>query len=400
MKKRILFVDDEQSVLDGLQRMLRPLRSEWDMSFVDSGAKALALMAENAFDVVIADMRMPGMDGAKLLFEVRRQHPETVRVVLSGEADSEAVLRAVPVAHQYLAKPCDAAALKAAIARVGTLQNLLADDALRSVVGRLEALPARPEVYTEISALLVDPEATAARVAERLESEPMLAAKLLQLVNSAFFGVSRRVSDLVEAVQLLGLDRVRDLVLSLEAFRVPPDCGEFARKLLATLQDRSLRCAVLARAIHPAREPAASNTFAGALLHDIGLGVCATHLSGPLEAAFERVRREGIPLIAAERAEYRVSHAEIGAYLLGIWNLPSALAEAAAFHHEPERETSGRPCALTWVHAASALVAECEGGELPLGPALDTAYLDRLGLSGSVGAWRSIRDGLASEAGQ
>ena len=85
--KRILFVDDEEMVLQGLQRMLRSLRREWDMTFVESGAKALELMAEQPFDVVVSDMLMPGMTGAELLNEVMKRYPRTVRLILSGHAD-------------------------------------------------------------------------------------------------------------------------------------------------------------------------------------------------------------------------------------------------------------------------------------------------------------------------
>jgi DNA-binding NtrC family response regulator len=101
----ILFVDDEPNVLQGLQRMLRHMRADWDMRFVDSGHAALDAMENERFDAVVTDMRMPGMDGAELLAEVRRRDSGVVRVILSGYSDAESVMRTVGPAHQFLAKP-------------------------------------------------------------------------------------------------------------------------------------------------------------------------------------------------------------------------------------------------------------------------------------------------------
>lgn len=105
MKKKVLFVDDEHNILSGLKRMLRSQRNEWDMEFADSGQAALEIMANAPFDAVITDMRMPGMDGAQLLEQVKSLYPETVRFVLSGHSEQELVMRSVGPSHQYLSKP-------------------------------------------------------------------------------------------------------------------------------------------------------------------------------------------------------------------------------------------------------------------------------------------------------
>jgi YesN/AraC family two-component response regulator len=111
--KRILFVDDEPRVLDGLRRMLYPFRNDWDMVFVSSGREALQQLAESEFDVLLTDIRMPGMTGIELLAEVANRHPNVVRIVLSGTADQDMTLRSVTLAHQCLMKPCDANTVRA-----------------------------------------------------------------------------------------------------------------------------------------------------------------------------------------------------------------------------------------------------------------------------------------------
>src|SRR5215469_9947183 len=114
---RILFVDDEPKVLDGLRRLLRPQRLQWDMSFIEGGEAALALLDQSPFDVIVSDLKMPGMDGTALLERAREHHPQVVRIVLSEYADLEAAFRAAQVAHQLLLKPCDAEMLRVAIDR-------------------------------------------------------------------------------------------------------------------------------------------------------------------------------------------------------------------------------------------------------------------------------------------
>ncbi len=113
--KRVLFVDDEPKVLAGLQRMLRPLRHEWRMTFAAGGAEALAMLERGPFDVLVTDMRMPGIDGPQLLEEVRRRFPHVLRIALTGQYHGDAVQRSAALAHYHLAKPCDPDMLKEAI---------------------------------------------------------------------------------------------------------------------------------------------------------------------------------------------------------------------------------------------------------------------------------------------
>jgi DNA-binding NtrC family response regulator len=150
MKKRILFVDDEAMVLDGLRRMLRPMRDEWEMEFCESGPIALAQMAVSPADVIVSDMRMPGMNGAELLTRVMELYPRTVRLILSGHADHELILKCVGSTHQFLAKPCDPEAIKATVRRAAATDGALQSDALKTLVGQMSRLPSIPTLYREI----------------------------------------------------------------------------------------------------------------------------------------------------------------------------------------------------------------------------------------------------------
>jgi DNA-binding NtrC family response regulator len=147
---RILFVDDEISILDGLRRLLRPLRDEWEVFTANGGLEALALLEREPLDVIVSDMRMPGIDGAQLLEAVRKQHPHMVRIVLSGQSDQETLLRSIGPVHQYLNKPCDLGLLKTAVSRSRALRLAIHDPAVADLAAGISSLPSLPELYVKI----------------------------------------------------------------------------------------------------------------------------------------------------------------------------------------------------------------------------------------------------------
>src|SRR3954452_13695845 len=218
-KKRILFVDDEAHVLASLNAALRSRTDEWTMVFAQGGEAALEEIAVKPFDVVVSDMRMPGMSGAELLQLVRQRHPETVRLVLSGHSEFERTLDVAPFAHQFLAKPCRSDELESVIERACELRSLLFDVEAQATVAGVTGLPAAPAAYLRLADALSQPDVCAADVASLIEADIAVFAKVLQLVNSAFFGLGRRITSASEAVAYLGISPLRSLVLSVELLR-------------------------------------------------------------------------------------------------------------------------------------------------------------------------------------
>jgi len=421
MKKRILFVDDEPNVLQGLQRMLRPLRSEWDIAFASGGPEALQKLASEPFDVVVSDMRMPGMDGAQLLSEVRRLYPQTVRIVLSGHSNQEMILRSVGPAHQYLAKPCDAETLKSTVARACALHDLLANESLKKLVSQTNSLPSQPGVYAEMLRLLQSPSASIQEVSRLIADDVGMTAKILQLVNSAFFGLRRRVSDPAEAAVLLGIETIKALALSVRVFSLFPQPA-IRGLALETVWKHSLATGTGAKhlaATEKLDRTSVDHAFLGGLLHDAGKLLLATNVPDRYAQAVALANHERIPLWQAEQTSLGATHAEVGAALLGIWGLPDPILEIIAFHHEPgkcpttgfstltavhvadalhdltpalnepPRQPAGQCTALTAVHVADALEWET-GAESFAGakPALDLEYLAAIGMANRIEAWR------------
>jgi len=395
VKKRILFVDDESLVLEGLQRMLRPMRAEWEMVFIDSGAKALQLMGQASFDVVISDMRMPGMNGAEFLAEVLKRFPKTVRLILSGHADRDLVLKCVGSTHQCLSKPCRPEELKAAITRAGDLEQSLRDENLRLFISRMDRLPSMPSLYVQIVEKLHDPNTGVDDIGEIVAKDMSMTAKILKLVNSAFFGLGRQISSPAEAVSYLGVDTIKSLVLSIHAFSqfATTKVGSFPiESLWAHSQNTAGLAKEIAR-IEEADHKLLDEAFVAGLLHDAGKLVLVSNFPAQYNEVLQTARGGSLALLAAEERTFGANHAEVGGYLLGLWGLPVPVVEAIALHHRPGRCPHLALSPLTAVHAANALVnARTVQGDGCKPEELDLNYLGKLGLDNRLEHWRAAAD--------
>lgn len=392
--RTILFVDDEPNVLEALQRMLYPLKKEWHMAFVPNAAKALELMAQTPYEVVVTDMRMPGMDGAELLSEVMRLYPDTIRFVLSGQSDKETIFRSVGAAHQFLAKPCNPKILKSTVDRAFALRRLLNNQSVKEAVAMVGSLPALPETYTRLMDELRSPDASIIEVGKIIESDLGMTAKILQLVNSAFFGVRRQVSTAAQAVSLLGLDTIKALVLMNGIFQTKEVCKLPEHFSIDHLWRHSMTVGAYAQSLGKAEamdEGVKNECLTAGLLHDAGVLLLAVGCPEQYETVLTVSAEKALPLTEVERIIFGCSHGEVGAYLLGIWGLPDPIVEAVAFHHHPSDCPTVGFGALAAVHAAEvfAYSNDEEDRSLPQ-PTLDAAFIETLGLSERIAPWRDI----------
>ncbi len=386
-------------VLQGLQRSLRSMRAEWEIEFATSGLAALDAMSESPFDVVITDMRMPGMDGAQLLDQVKAKFPRTVRIILSGQSDRETILRSVGPSHQYLSKPCDVDELKQRLTRAFGLRDMFDNPALKEVVCRLKAVPSLPKLYVAVTEALRSPDTSIATIGDLIAKDMGMAAKVLQLVNSAFFGLSCQVSNPQQATALIGIENLKALVLSVQVF---DDLGEHALKELGFLWNHSMITASFAKAITQVQKcPRAfvDEAFAAGLLHDIGLLVLASAFGAEFQRVLQCGLQSGKGLESCEADAFGCTHAAVGAYLLGLWGLSDAVVEAVAWHDHPSLAQPKAFTPLIAVHAADycdRVVHPYPGIVDPI--ELDEPLLTRLGIQGQLPAWRLACEEIAARS--
>jgi len=381
MKKRVLFVDDEPLVLQGLQRMLRSLRDEWDMVFVEGGERALAVMAETKIDVVVTDMRMPVMNGAQLLRVVKDRFPETVRLILSGHADKDLVEQCLGVAHQYISKPCEPENLKSLIQNACCIGGDQVSDKIKDILGSIENLPSLPDLYRQLENALTDPDVSTQKLGDIIANDMGMTAKILKIVNSAFFGLRRSIFDAHQAVAYLGIDTVKALVLVNSIF----ERAEPLRTRHLGLDDLWRHClttAAGAKAIALTQGVSlsqAEEVFVGGILEDVGILVLAANFPEAYDRAAEVLLAEKVLLTTVEQEEFGVTHAEVGAHLLGLWGIPAPVVEIVRLHHTPHLIREPGFSLVLAVNAADILAGEQGGNPIFRTGRFDMTALARLG---------------------
>ena len=395
-KRRIIFVDDEPMVLKGLQRTLRKMRGEWEMTFTSSSKEALDILGSGSFDVIVSDLRMPEMDGMQLLAEVKSKHPQVVRIILSGQVEQESTFKSVQVAHQSLSKPCDADILKHTLNKLFGLRNLLEDESIKRIVSQTETLPSLPEVYTEVISELQSSDPSVKKVGEIISTDLAMTAKILQVVNSAFFGLVRKINNPKEAVMLLGTETIKALVLSVKIF------SQFNHKKFAwfnfdELFNHSMSVSMFAQTISRQEhldQTLVNHSLMAGMFHDLGKLILVTNFQEPYQKVLTEAGKTRQNLWDLEIERFGTSHAEIGAYLMGLWGLEYPVIEAIAFHHCPGKSLSNSTGLLTAVHFGDAFDRlkkdpndlDSENGLTQL----DRGYLDNLGVAGRITDWQTF----------
>jgi putative nucleotidyltransferase with HDIG domain len=396
--KKVLFVDDESHVLEELRRILAPQQEHWEMAFAPSGAEALRLMEIGPFDVVVTDLRMPVIDGATLLKLVCERYPGMVRIVFATQQEMDVALRTIPIAHQFLLKPCDAVMLRVAIERATSLSDVLNNKLLARTIGSVKDLPVLPRTFMALREKLMSPDASIRDVVKLVEQDVAISAKILQLVNSALFGLPREISTVGTAVSFLGMDMLQNLVLSAEVFRIFEQKGQLQNFSFEELYLHSQLVARIAGQI-PASTHIHNAAIVAGMLHDVGKLVLATRSPEHFSRAVLGIEEEGKPLFAVEEKLMGVSHAEVGAYLVGIWGLPCPVVEAIAHHHHPERVPHSILDAVAIVHISNYLAhkypVKIPSAQTDIYQPLAAEYLESIGVKSSLEEWEVMAEASA-----
>ncbi len=391
MKKRILFVGEDQPLWQEFQNHSVSSDGPWMADFAGTGPEALMLVEQKQFDAVVVDVQLAGMSGIQLLDEIMERQPKALRVILSDIEDAERTVKCVGKAHQHLLKPCDALMVSQALHQALTLQSWLPGENVRGLISRMRWVPSPPGIYAQIVTEMQSSEASVEKIGTLIAQDPAITAKILQLANSAAYALQLQVVEPVEAVSYIGLETTKALVLLAHTF------SSFDRLALVgfsveALWDHSVATGQFARRITTMENTGsemAEEAFAAGLLHDIGKLLFAANLAEPFGQALALARARNDRVWEVETRLFWASHAEVGAWVLGIWGLPMPIVKAVALHHYPARYGGSGFSQLTAVHVANVLDHETRANSsCGLPPEIDLVYLKQLGLDQKVEDWR------------
>lgn len=340
-----------------LQGALEDFGLDWQVARAGQGASAMALPEDLVPDVVLCEAEVGPHYGPALLAQLRSRYPDAIRVLALEDGQDGDVLQALDFAHRVLRMPLDPMELMESVEGAMELRALLDDPGLKQAIDRVGALPPAPRMYFQLTRLLADANATSAQIAAVLEQDPAIVASVLRLCNSAYFSAGREIADLRTAVTRLGIQNLRQLVLASEALAhgvLPPAERD-------AMQERALRTSKLAAQILPGASADLAAT--AGLLSEVG---------------------RLLPTVDVPAANGQPRHhTQAGAYLLGLWGLPTPIVEAVAHHPTPAQLRGSGFWIAGAVHVASSLVQ---------GTPLDEAYLQRVGQIDRLPKWRALAE--------
>lgn len=383
--RRILFVDDQEEILNLHRESFKKYAEQVETLFALGGRAALDMAKDTPVDVVVADMHMPDMDGPTLLRAIKEEHPDIVRIMSCAQYEMDSTFFALLTVHQVLGKPVDPETLINVVERTCRLRELLTDS-LRKKIGAVGQLPPAPTVYLELTNAMKSADVSNRKIARIIEKDSPMAAKTLQLVNSACFGLLRQITTLDNAIAYLGMDLIRDLSLTVHIFTALEKTAVRSGFSFELEQEHSLLSAKLAKRLM-SNTRQAQNAFTAALLHDIGKLVLAVCIPEKFMKVQQACKASGRSTHEIEGELLGLTHAEVGAYLLGLWGLPYPIVEAVAYHHNPAAALERSFEIPTAVHLANAFVEEATRNR-PLTPM--TEHLRTLGVLDKLPAWSEI----------
>jgi HD-like signal output (HDOD) protein len=388
-KKSILFVDDEPNILSGLKRAFWPHRNSMEFNYLESGQAALEFMDTHVVDIIVSDMRMPRMDGATLLTTTQQRFPHVIRIMLTGQADEDSILRTVGVVHQFITKPTDLVSLKRILDRACALQDILKNEHLKTLTARIGTLPSLPSLYARLQRAIKQPESSLLEIGKIIEQDLAMSAKILQLVNSSFFGFFNNIDSPSRAVSLLGLDTVKALVLCVGVFSElhPSATKSFSANFLWR---HSMIVAAYAKKI--AQEEGDSKelieqAFIAGFMHDIGKLLLFSAMPDKYTEVTDLAYTEHLSHCQSEYRILNATHGDVGAYLLGLWGLSGSIVETTAFHHNLDHYPSPTFCPALIVHVADAIFHALHPHSKHIPPIINLAYLEQTGKIARFDHW-------------
>ncbi len=376
LKPSILFVTTRKTQLAEIVKTVVPIQTKYDCFFAENGEQAINLLATNKIDIVFSGLEIYLANGSNLIREIKNLFPESIRIAMVETFENQKIGEISQFIHQFIQYPFDIKLLENKIESTLKIKDLLGNQKIIQVINSLTTLPTLPEIYLKIEEEISKPDFSIQKISNLISKDPTLTAKILQIVNSAYFGLEREVTNINFAISYLGVNIIKSLVFYIQLFstmRLSPERKKFLEKIWYHSLVVASTSYNLAKKYLPQKYQIESAYTAG-VLHDIGKLVLLTIPTYPTNVEMIQEQK----FLEEYEAEYEVfecNHAEIGGYLLGLWGFPHHIIEAVAFHHKPSSTFANEFSILTAVHLANCLFYM---------PKIDFQHLKSLGLEESL----------------
>ncbi|HLP77152.1 MAG TPA: response regulator [Candidatus Paceibacterota bacterium] len=391
MTRRILIVGDHLALEEEYNSSFIAADCTWTAEFARTGAEAIAWVSRSIFDAVFTNVSLPDTTGVEVLDKIALLQPKALRIIQSLIGDTGDTLNCLGRAHHHIAGPCDLAKISSLLHQALTMESWLPSETVQGLLAKLPLVPSPPSVYFQIVDKLESPDTSVEDVANVIAQDPAITAKLLQLANSAAFGLQSPVSNPVDAVSYVGMETTQALVLLAHTF-ASFDQRQFGDFSIEALWQHSVWTGHFARriALTEGHDPElVAQAFVAGLLHDIGKLLFAANLPKDFAAALKMARSQSRALWEVEAQILGANHAEVGGCLLGIWGLPAPIVDAVAYHHFPIRLLTQAFSPLTATFAANIFEHSVRQDEATSEEiALDPEYLKNVGLGERVEEWQ------------
>ncbi|MCD4651944.1 MAG: HDOD domain-containing protein [Candidatus Cloacimonetes bacterium] len=389
----ILFFEPDKKDQKRFKKMFAKVSSQYRITFCDSQEAMYAELRKNFFDILIVNIHDTGLSGLDLISRLGKQYPDMIRVVLSDTEDQMLMLRASVVAHQYISKPYDLNTICQAIKRFTRVRELMGNSNLSKLISQMKNLPTPPVIYTQLMRKLKEDDISLSEIGKMIEQDIGMSAEILRVVNSAQFGVRKKVISPTQAVTLLGINMVKDLMLSTHLFSQYEE-KPFLGISYKSIWNHGMSTAGICRKISSSEKLGNETTnaaFISGLLHGIGVLVLASEFPETYFETVMRAEKEDIPLQESEYIDFKASHFEVGAYLMGHWGLADSIVEAIAYHQNIQAVAMEYITPTVVVHASNAIDFAnhphwCYGKK----PEIDWDILNHYNLSKTIKKWQKL----------
>lgn len=334
MQFNILFVDDEINVLNGFRRELYSLRNNWNGYYASSGNEALDILKNTSIDVCVVDFGMPHMNGKELLSRIKKNYPKMIRVLLSGYSNERVTLQTFNLAHQYFTKPCNFNLFKERIESALLLRELIKNEDTLKKLNSENGIPTLPEIYYKLEREINSLNPSIYRIVNIISKDIALTSKIFQLVNSAYFGIPATITDLYQAVNILGLNIIKSLIIYTKVFAILEEKKEL-KELIEPIWNHSILVSKFSQIItyhFTQKNDLAEQAFIAGILHDIGKVILLNlAIKNNNLLSVENITTATNDLETKEI--FGATHYEISAYTLALWGFPRSIVEAVLLHH-------------------------------------------------------------------